>query len=89
MPDWSQAEFVTVADVADLLKLNQQTIRNWIDAGTLPALRLGRRVRILRSDLDQLVEQSYTCSAAPAQPLALEARAFWDGTLVQEASSAR
>jgi len=29
--------FLTVAEVADLLKLNQQTIRNWIDQGNLPA----------------------------------------------------
>jgi len=28
---------MTVAEVAALLKLNQQTIRNWIDGGTLPA----------------------------------------------------
>jgi excisionase family DNA binding protein len=30
-------EFLTVAQVAERLKLNQQTVRNWIDAGTLPA----------------------------------------------------
>ena len=28
MPD----EFMTVAEVAAILKLNQQTVRNWIDA---------------------------------------------------------
>jgi predicted site-specific integrase-resolvase len=32
-------EFMTVAEIAAILKLNQQTIRNWIDAGTLPALQ--------------------------------------------------
>ena len=32
--------FLTVAEVADTLKLNQQTVRNWIDAGKLPALRI-------------------------------------------------
>jgi excisionase family DNA binding protein len=31
MPD----EFLTVAEVAELLKLNQQTIRNMIDRGEL------------------------------------------------------
>jgi excisionase family DNA binding protein len=45
VPDWDNEEFLTVAEVAERLKLNQQTIRNWIDAGTLPALRIGRRVR--------------------------------------------
>jgi excisionase family DNA binding protein len=32
-------EFLTVAEVAAILKLNQQTIRNWIDQGSLAALR--------------------------------------------------
>jgi len=47
-------------EVADLLKLNQQTIRNWIDAGQLPAIRIGRRVRVLRSDLDRLIDAGYS-----------------------------
>jgi excisionase family DNA binding protein len=34
-------EFLTVADVAELLKLNQQTIRNWLDRGELPAFGSG------------------------------------------------
>ncbi|HET9102483.1 MAG TPA: helix-turn-helix domain-containing protein [Solirubrobacteraceae bacterium] len=42
--------YMTVAEVAETLRLNQQTIRNWIDQGRLPALRVGRRVRIRRSD---------------------------------------
>ena len=33
-------EFLTVAEVAETLKLNQQTIRNWIDQGSLAALRV-------------------------------------------------
>jgi excisionase family DNA binding protein len=53
-------EFMTVAEVAAILKLNQQTVRNWIDAGTLPAVRIGRRVRMKRSDFNALLEASYT-----------------------------
>ena len=44
------------------LKLNQQRIRNWIDSGYLPAIRIGRRVRVKRSDFDALLEASYTGS---------------------------
>jgi excisionase family DNA binding protein len=41
------------------LKLNQQTVRNWIDQGSLPALRVGtRRVRVRRSDLDAYLERA-------------------------------
>ena len=35
-----------MAEVAETLKLNQQTVRSWIDAGKLPAVHIGRRVRI-------------------------------------------
>jgi excisionase family DNA binding protein len=61
-------EFMTVAEVAEILKLNQQTVRNWIDSGFLPALRIGRRVRIKRSDFNALLGASYSGpkKAAPA-----------------------
>jgi excisionase family DNA binding protein len=53
MPD----ELLTVAEVAELLKLNAQTIRDWLDRGELPYVRLGtRRGRIRRSDLDAFIE---------------------------------
>jgi excisionase family DNA binding protein len=73
-------EFLTVAEVAEMLKLNQQTVRNWIDQGSLPAVRVGRRVRIRRSDLERVLEQGYTAtpssSAAGAGPSAED---FWGG----------
>lgn len=51
---------LTGAEVAKLLKLNQQTVRNWIDAGQLPALRVGRRIRVRSSELDAFAEQGRT-----------------------------
>lgn len=72
--------FLTVAEVATLLKLNQQTVRNWIDAGSLPAVRVGRRVRIPRSALDQLIESGSQGSApAPPSPGGPSADDFWGG----------
>ena len=71
-------QYLTVADVARILKLNQQTVRNWIDQGRLPALDVGRRVRIRRSDLDKLIEDSYT--ATPTKRADSDARpSIWDG----------
>jgi excisionase family DNA binding protein len=40
-------------------RIVQQTIRDWIDAGKLPCVRVGRRVRIKRSDFNRLIEQGY------------------------------
>jgi excisionase family DNA binding protein len=48
-------ELFTVSEVAAILKLNEQTIRNYIDAGALPALRIGRRVRIRRDVLQRIL----------------------------------
>jgi excisionase family DNA binding protein len=65
-------ELLTVAEIAAELKMNQQTIRNWIDSGFLPAIRIGRRVRVKRSDFDALLEASYTGNKQP--PVGV-----WDG----------
>jgi excisionase family DNA binding protein len=61
-------EYLTVAEIASELKLNQQTVRNWIDRGQLRAVRLGaRRVRVLRSDLDRLLAEGATAPAPADQ----------------------
>ncbi len=67
-------DFLTVAEVAAILKLNQQTVRNWIDRGDLPAVRVGpRRVRIKREDFERLVDEGYTGRPAEPQP------SVWEG----------
>ena len=73
--------FLTVAEVAELLKLNQQTVRNWIDQGSLPAVRVGRRVRIRRSDLERILAEGAT-NAPPASslPESPSAEDFWGGS---------
>jgi excisionase family DNA binding protein len=61
-------EYLTVAEIASELKLNQQTIRNWIDQGSLRAVRVGpRRVRVLRSELDRMLAGGSTTPAAAEQ----------------------
>jgi excisionase family DNA binding protein len=79
MTSFSSEEFLTVAEVAERLRLNDQTVRNWIDQGKLPAFRIGRRVRIARSDFDRFVDGGYT-EPPNASGEATKARAFWDGS---------
>ncbi|HEY2437289.1 MAG TPA: helix-turn-helix domain-containing protein [Solirubrobacteraceae bacterium] len=82
-PGNQEESFLTVAEVAELLKLNQQTVRNWIDQGSLPALRVGRRVRIRRSDFERLLEQgSISGSREPARAQGPSAEDFWSGDAV-------
>ena len=68
---------MTVAEVASILKLNQQTVRNWIDQGKLPAVHIGRRVRIRRADFHTLIEASIIGDPQP-MPLSI-----WDGEIPQ------
>ena len=62
-----------------MLKLNQQTVRNWIDQGSLPAVRVGRRVRIRRSDLERVLEEGYTTSPDTTAQPGPSAEDFWGG----------
>ncbi len=86
-----EESYLTVAEVAATLKLNQQTVRNWIDAGTLKALRVGRRVRIKRSDFERLLEDSYSGTTPRQQPGGSELTAddFWGGESVGLAEPGR
>ena len=72
--------FLTVAEVAEMLKLNQQTVRNWIDQGSLPALRVGRRVRVRWGDVEAMMKPAGPAipDGGSARPSA-DAQAFWDG----------
>ncbi len=79
-PSESEETYLTVAEVAETLKLNQQTVRNWIDQGSLPALRVGRRVRIKRSDFQRILEESYSAGATPPNRRSSpSADDFWGG----------
>lgn len=82
--DLDNDEFLTVAEVAKLLKINEQTVRNWIDRGELAAVRAGRRVRIRRSALDEVLQEVNTPRSAPDAG-AIEgpsADDFWGGVAV-------
>ena len=47
-------EFMTVAEVAETLRVNQETVRRWIRSGALPATRLGRDYRISVAALETM-----------------------------------
>lgn len=68
-------EYLTVNEIAAHLKLNPQTLRNWIDQGRLPAVRIGRCIRVRRADLDRLLEHGITSPGRePSLAMAAQAR---------------
>jgi excisionase family DNA binding protein len=82
-PPPSADSLLTVDDIAQILKLNPQTVRNWIDRGYLGAIRIGRRVRIPRAELDRLLAESYTggtkAGQNPQTVSGYTAEQFWSG----------
>jgi excisionase family DNA binding protein len=48
--------FLTVAEVAERLRVTERTVRNWISKGYLVAYRLDGVVRISSVDLDRFIE---------------------------------
>ena len=63
-------ELLTVDEVAKWLRVNPQTVRNWLDRGELRAVHAGaRRVRIRQSELDRFLSAAETTGRAdPPEP---------------------
>jgi excisionase family DNA binding protein len=59
-PNESRSRFVTVAEVADLLRVSNMTVYRLVQSGQLPATRVGRSYRIREEDLDSYLAQQYT-----------------------------
>ena len=46
---------LTIPDVADICRVSTKTVRRWITAGDLVAIRLGGQWRIAANDLDRFI----------------------------------
>ncbi len=72
-------DLMTPAQVAEYLQLHKLTIYKYIRDGRLPAARIGRSFRILKADVERLIEQGKEGALAPSrsrrsEPLGVEAR---------------
>mgnify|MGYP002780058490 CR=1 FL=1 len=54
------APFLTIQEVADLLKVSSATVRAWIKNEELRAVKLEREFRIAKVDLQSFVESRAT-----------------------------
>jgi excisionase family DNA binding protein len=52
--------FMTTHEIAELLKVREQTVRGWIHAQDLRAVRLGREFRVAVKDLEAFVNDHAT-----------------------------
>lgn len=49
-------QFLTVNEVAGLLRVTPETVREWLRGGELRGLNLGGRWRVLREDLQEFIK---------------------------------
>ncbi len=52
--------FLTVAEVAALLRVSNMTVYRLINAGELPAVRVGKSYRLRDDDVDKYLGDRYT-----------------------------
>jgi excisionase family DNA binding protein len=57
---FSKARFLTVQEVADLMRVSSMTVYRLIKAGDLPAVRVGRSFRVREEDVDRYLGSRYT-----------------------------
>lgn len=55
----SRSRFLTVAEVARQLRVSNMTVYRLVQAGELPAVRVGRSYRINADDLDRYLAERY------------------------------
>lgn len=58
----SRSRYVTVAEVADLLRVSNMTVYRLVQSGQLPAVRVGRSYRIREDDMDRFLATQYTAA---------------------------
>ncbi|GAB3676041.1 helix-turn-helix domain-containing protein [Saccharopolyspora dendranthemae] len=58
-PSMGQVRFLTVAEVAKLMRVSKMTVYRLVHAGELPAARVGRSFRVAEKDVHAYLEHAY------------------------------
>lgn len=57
--DISETNFLTVAEVAAVMRVSKMTVYRLVHSGELPAVRVGRSFRVKQADVDEYLRNSY------------------------------
>ncbi len=63
----ARTSFLTVAEVADMLRVSRMTVYRWVHAGDLPAVRFGRSFRVPQQAVDVFMENAALLGSYPAE----------------------
>ena len=55
-----RARFLTVAEVADIMRVSSMTVYRLIKAGEVRAVRIGKSYRLAEDDVDRYLAQGFT-----------------------------
>ena len=58
--DNTGTRFMTVGEVAAILRVSNMTVYRLINAGQLPAVRIGRSFRVREGELDHYLDERHT-----------------------------
>ncbi|MDA8381185.1 MAG: helix-turn-helix domain-containing protein [Actinomycetota bacterium] len=59
-PQLARGRFLTVGEVAGMLRVSTMTVYRLISGGELPAARIGKSYRIREEDVDKYLADRYT-----------------------------
>lgn len=54
----SRTTFLTVAEVAEMLRVSRMTVYRWVHAGDMPAVRFGRSFRVPATAVESFMEEA-------------------------------
>lgn len=61
--DFDDVRFLTVAEVADMMRVSKMTVYRMVHAGELPAVRFGRSFRVPESAIAEALSRGVADSA--------------------------
>ncbi|MFV0463409.1 MAG: helix-turn-helix domain-containing protein [Nostocoides sp.] len=59
----AEVRFLTVAEVASIMRVSKMTVYRMVHAGDLPAVRVGRSFRVPEDAVDRYLNNSYVDTA--------------------------
>lgn len=57
--DIADAQFLTVAEVAAMMRVSKMTVYRLVHSGELPAVRVGRSFRVRETDANEYLRKSF------------------------------
>lgn len=58
-PELAEAKFLTVAEVAAMMRVSKMTVYRLVHSGEMPAVRVGRSFRVREEDADEYIRSSF------------------------------